>query len=135
LEAVAAFQFRGFNSGTNSFVYPDLSNIIAPIFTSFEGFLLSGTMSWTTTTLGGNWSMMSPVFEAPEHSPPLLGATYYRLSDVVMESFWPLEYFPNESSVVGHWHPVPEAGGITLLFSLTVCALLAFKHRRWQTVW
>ena len=131
LEAVSAFQWRGLDSGTAGFQggnLVELPNIIAPTFTSLEGLGLNGTMSWTTTTLGGSfWFITSPVFEAPEHTPPLLGATRYILSDARMDSFWPLEYFFNEASQGGRWRAVPEAGATILLLSLAVCALLGLK--------
>ena len=121
-DAIASFQFRNFDSGTNG-IYPDLPNIIAPLWDSLEGFTFFGTMTWTELFLTGVWSMRTPNLEAPEHSPPLHGVTNYRLGSNTLESFWPLEYSSNQSSLPGKWEAVPETGSLLVMFMGAVIAM------------
>jgi hypothetical protein len=137
LEAIASFSFKNLDiTGSGGDFLPDLPAIIAPVYTSLSrGLSFGGTMTWDLNRLTGFWSIDSPVYGPPPYTQPLLGGTRYQITEVGFYSFWPLEYFFNESTMLGGWFAtpkaaVPETGYTAILLAMGVCGIIAASKVR-----
>jgi hypothetical protein len=95
-------------------------------------------MDWDGTHLGGFWGIASPISRTEDGE----FLSSYVIGDHTIDSFWPLAYVFNESSLSGNWvftgsrdvkqkkkEEVPDAGSTAALLGLSV-ALLIFAQRK-----
>ena len=136
-EAIADVQFRG-SGAYGASVLPEFggpkADIPAPIFRGLHGLEYDGGITWSPDFgVQGNWIIYA--FAWPQY-------TNFRLSGPVIYSFYPLEYFPNESTYVGGFRftgivdnpavpeiAVPDAGSTVMLFGMAIAALGAIRQK------
>jgi hypothetical protein len=134
LDAVYDIQFRGFIGTDGNGVLPAIP---APIFSSLDGCTISGPeegtpfMDWGETRLSGLWAITAPIARTEDGEFLAL----WLITDHTVESYWPLEYYFNESMRSGDWiftgaRNVPEPGQTSVYLAISVVALAVFRWRQ-----